>query len=128
MSANKQQLLSVVLPIVIIAGIGITYWRLRPPSEREKQEYAYTAYAVDDEGKMYSFGVAGRGLKWPVMHEGKELKPLYACRDCKNKFAGNIDAPTTQCPACEGQHVGGYNEEYHGPITATEIQVKIKNK
>ncbi len=126
MSASKQQILSVVLPIVIIAGIGITYWRLKPPSEGDKPEYAYTAYAIDDEGKMYFFGVPGRGLEWPVMYEGKELKPLYGCADCKHKFAGNINAMTIECPACHSPNVGGYNEEYHGPITATKIQVKIK--
>jgi len=128
MSASKQQVLSVALPIVIIAAlgyIGYRHYRLNT-APRDKPQYAYTAYAIDDEGKMYSFGVPGRGLEWPVIYEGKELKPLYGCADCKHKFAGNIGAMTIECPACGSRNVGGYNEEYHGPITATEIEVKIE--
>jgi len=124
MSNAKQMVLGIVLPVIIIAGIVVTVKRITPQKNRERQEYPYTAYGIADDGTIYKFGWEGRGLKWPVTYEGKELKPLYGCADCKAKFPGNIGAMTSQCPECRGPNVGGYAPEFHGEVNAIEIEIE----
>lgn len=124
MSGTTQRVLAVVLPVVIVAAIVLGIIWMTPPKAREKSEYEYTQYAIDDDGNIYYFQVPGPGLTWPVMHEGKELKPLYVCSDCGNKFAGNIGAMTTSCPVCGGPNVGAYVGKPED-IGAKEIQVEI---
>ena len=119
----NKNILAIVLPIVIVVGVYFAYKgaKRKPHSE---SAYSYTTYGIAEDGTIYVFGVDGPGLKWPVNHEGKELKPLYGCTDCGHIFPASIDAMTTQCPKCGGPNVGGYDEELYGPVDAIRIEIE----
>jgi predicted RNA-binding Zn-ribbon protein involved in translation (DUF1610 family) len=122
MANTKQMVWSIVLPIIIVGAIVSAIVTTKPRKEREKQRYSYTVYAISDDGTIYKFLSPENGPTWPVMYQGKELKPLYVCNTCGNKFAGNTGAVTSQCPACGSPNVGGYSERVHGKIDAIEIE------
>jgi len=125
--SSSSKLWLVILPIIIVVGIVIAVKRSAPPKHGDTGEYAYTAFGIDEDGKIYKFGFSGRGLKWPVNYEGKVLKQLYGCGDCKHLFPAQPGVMTTQCPSCGSQNVGGYSEEYHGPTNAIEIRIEKQN-
>jgi len=118
---GKKALL-VVLPIVIVVGAYIAFKGAKPKKHSESK-YRYTTYAIAEDGTVYKFGVGGPGLKWPVDRDGKKLKQLYGCAECKHHFASEPGVMTTQCPQCGSQNVGAYDPELHGPVEAVEITV-----
>lgn len=118
----QKKALLVVLPIIIVVGVYFVY-RGAKPKRHSESRYRYTAYAIAEDGTVYTFGVEGPGLEWPVKHEGNELKPLYGCADCKHLFPAEPGIMTAQCPQCGSQNVGAYDPELHGPVEAIEISV-----
>jgi predicted RNA-binding Zn-ribbon protein involved in translation (DUF1610 family) len=123
MGNTKQIVLAIVLPVIIIGAIVSAIVTTKPRKEREKQRYSCMAYAISDDGTIYKFLAPEAGPTWPVMYQGKELKPLYICNTCGAKFAGNIGAVTSQCPVCGSSNVGGYSEKSHGKINVIEFEL-----
>jgi predicted RNA-binding Zn-ribbon protein involved in translation (DUF1610 family) len=123
MGNTKQMVLGIVLPVVIIGAIVTAIVLTKPRKEREKQRYSSTTFAISDDGTIYKFLSPETGFTWPVVYQGKELKPLYICNTCGAKFAGHVIGITNQCPECGGPNVGGYSEKFHGKINAIEIDI-----
>jgi hypothetical protein len=118
---GKKGLL-IVLPIIIVVGVYFAY-RGAKPRKHGESKYRYTAYGIADDGTIYRFGVEGPGLEWPVKYDGKELKALYGCADCKRVFPAEPGVMTTRCPNCGSQNVGAYDPELHGPVDAVTISI-----
>lgn len=112
---------AVLLLLVIVAAIAVGAVLSRKPKDREQQRYDYTILAIASDGTVYKW--VGHSPKWPIVYQGKELLPLYACEN-GHKFAGNASGPTMQCPICGTRNVGGYDEETNGPIDATAIKIE----
>lgn len=123
-SAKKKGPLTIVLVLAVITAIVLWVVLSKKPAHREQQEYEYYIYGIAADGTIYKW--EGHGQHWPVTYKGKELLPLYVCRDPSHGkpylFGGVPVGITSTCPECGSRSVGLYTERKDGPIDATRIK------
>jgi len=123
---KKNKVLTAVLVVIILVAAYVTYKRTRPPA-RTEADYPYSVYAVDEDGHYYLLRVSGKGLEFPVEYHGKQLKALYACGDCKHRFAKEPRQVVASCPECGSPNAGGYDPAVHGEIEAETVTIDLRN-